>query len=105
MPDQKKQGCRSTLGECVAHVGRGECAHVEFDDGAAVRCEAVPQNTGPGRPVDTRLGGDGDSTVARAAEEVRVDRPAVRLRRGEPRDPWRGPLGQRVEHTASDEFA
>ena len=52
----------------------------------------------PGCPVDARLGGDGDAAVARAEEEVRVDPPAVGLRRGEARDPVRRLLGERVEH-------
>ena len=60
--------------------------------------EIVPQNAGPGRPVDARLGRHGDPAVARAEEEVGVDPPAAGLRRGEARDPFRWLFGERVEH-------
>lgn len=84
--------------ECVAHGRGGERAHVEFDDGAAAWGEVVPQYAGPGCPVDTRLGRHGDTGVARAQEEVRVDLPAAGLRRGEARDPVRRLIGERVEN-------
>jgi hypothetical protein len=71
----------SIVDELVAHGRGGERAHVEFDDGAAAWSEVVPQNAGPRCPVDTRLGCYGDSTAARAEEEVCVDLPAVGLRR------------------------
>jgi hypothetical protein len=90
--DQKKEGRRATVEEFVAHGRGGERTHVEFGDG-----EVVPQNAGAGRPVDTRLDSDGDSTVARAEEEVRVDPPTVGLRRGEARDPFGRQFGERVE--------
>jgi hypothetical protein len=73
-------------------------AHVEFEDAAAAWSEGVSQNAGRGSPVDTRLDCDSDATVARAHEEVRVDLPAVGLRRGEARDPFGGLIGERVEH-------
>src|SRR3954454_5357611 len=82
-----------------SHTARGsERAHVEFDDGAAAWSEVVPQNASARCPVDTRLGRDGDSAVARAQEEVRVGLPAVRLRRGEARHPFRWLFGERVEN-------
>src|SRR5262249_24335384 len=84
--------------EFVAHRRGGERAHVEFDDCAAAWSEVVPQNAGSRCPVDTRLGCYGDSTVARAQEEVYVDLPAVGLRRGEARDPFRWLFGEGVEN-------
>jgi len=96
--DQKKEGCRATVDQCVAHGRGGERAHVEFGDGAAACSEVVPQNAGSSCPVNTRLGCYGDATVARAEEEVRVDLPAAGLQRGEARDPLRRPFGERVEN-------
>jgi hypothetical protein len=98
MADQKEEGCRAIFDECVAHGRGGERAHVEFHDGAAAWSDVVPQNPGPRGPVDTRLGCYGDSTVARAEEEVCVGLPAVGLRRGEARDPFRWLIGERVEN-------
>jgi hypothetical protein len=95
---QQEEGRRALGDEFVAHRGGAERVHVEFDEGAAARSEVVPQNPGPGRPVDTRLGCYGDSAVARAEQEVRVDPPAVGLRRGEACDPFRGLFGERVEN-------
>ncbi len=97
-PTSRRRAVARLLDEFVAHGRGGERAHVEFDDGAAARSEVVPQNAGPGCPVDTRFGCYGDSTVARAEEEVRVDLPAVGLRRGEARDPFRRLFGERVEN-------
>ena len=96
--DQKKEGCRAVVDEFVAHGRGGERAHVEFDDGAAAWSEVVPQDAGAGCPVDARLGCYGDSTVARTEEEVGVDLPAVGLRRGEARDPFRRLFGECVEN-------
>jgi hypothetical protein len=93
---QDKEGAGAIAGELVAHPGRGERAQVEFDDGAAARREVVPQNPGPGCPVEARLGCHGNSAMARAEQEVRVDLPAAGLRRGEPRDPVR--IGGGVPH-------
>ncbi len=91
--DQEQKGGRATVDELVAH-GRD----VEFDDGSAAWSDVVPQDARPRGPIDTRLGCQRDSTVARAEEEVCVDLPAVGLGRGEARDPFRRLLGERVEH-------
>lgn len=86
-------------GERVAHRRGGRVAHVDVDDGAAVRREVVTQDAGARRPVDAaRVDGHGDAAVARGEEMVRVDPPAVGLRRGEARDPRRRLFGERVEH-------
>ncbi|KQV14570.1 hypothetical protein ASC99_30920 [Kitasatospora sp. Root107] len=98
LADQQEEGGRALLDECVAHGRGGEFAHVEFDHGAAACAEVLPQDAGPGGPVDARLGCHGDPTVARAVQEVRVDPPAAGLRRGEPGDPFRRLVGERVEH-------
>lgn len=84
--------------EGVAQGLGGEVVRVEFDDGAAAGSDVVPQDAGPGRPVDARLGRHGDPVPAGAEEEVRVDPPAAGLGRGQPRDPLRRLLGERVEH-------
>lgn len=84
--------------ECVAHGRGGERPRIEFDDGAAAWSEVVPQDADPRGPVDARFGRHGDPAVARVEEEVRVDPPAVGLRRGEARDPLRRLFGQRVEN-------
>ena len=96
--DQKKKRRRAMLDELVARRRRVERPHVEFDDRAAAWREVVPQNAGASGPVDTGLGCQEDSTVARAEEEVRVELPAARLRRRQARDPFRRPFGERVEN-------
>ena len=96
--DQEQERCRAVVDEPIADARGVERAHVQFDHGAAARSEVVAQDAGPRGPVDARLGGHGDATVARAEEEVRVDPPAAGLRRGKARDPVRRLLGERVEH-------
>jgi hypothetical protein len=96
--DQKKESCRAIVDELVAQRRGGERAHVEFDDSAAAWSEVLPQNVGSRCPVDTRPSCYGYSTVARAEEELCVDQPAVGLRRGEARDPFRRLFGERVEN-------
>ena len=96
--DQKKEGCRAIVDEFVAHRRERERAHIEFDDGAAARSKIVPQNAGSRCPIDTLIDCYGNSTVARAEEEVCVDLPAVGLRRGEARDPFRWLFGERVKN-------
>src|SRR5215212_6225505 len=98
LADQKQEGRRASVDEFVARRRGGERAHVELEDGAAAGSERVPQNAGPRGPVDARLGCYGDSTVARAEEEVCVDLPAAGLGRGEARDPFRWLFGERVEN-------
>ncbi|CAM5672817.1 hypothetical protein STENM327S_05404 [Streptomyces tendae] len=95
---QHEQGGRASVDECVAQGRGGRLPHVDVDDGAAAWSEAVAQDAGAGRPVEARLGGDGDAAVAGGEEEVREGPPAVGLRRGETRDPGRRLFGERVEH-------
>ena len=86
MADQRRRRAVARWSMSSSHTAvGGEPAHVQFDDGAAAWNEVVPQHSDPRRPVDTRPGCYGDSTVARAQEEVSVDLPAVGLCRGEAR--------------------
>lgn len=95
---QKKEGRRAMVDEFVAHRRRSERAQVEFEHGAAAWSEILPQNARPGCPIDTRLDGYGDSAMARTEQEVCVDPPAMGLRRGQARDPFRRLFGERIEY-------
>jgi hypothetical protein len=95
---QKKYGGRAMVDEFVAHGRTVNRALVEFDERAPVSGEMVPQNADPRCPVHARRGSNGDSTMARAQEEVRVDPPAMGLHRGKARDPFRWLFGEGVKH-------
>lgn len=95
---QEQERGRAVGGQLLADALGGEGAQVEFDEGAAARRDPVPEDAGPGGPVDARVGRHGDPAVARAEKEVGVDGPPVRLCRGDAGDPFGRPVGERVEH-------
>ena len=85
------------LSTSSSHTAVGASARTSSSMTVPPRERGGPADAAP-CPVDARLGGHGDTTVARAEEEVRVDLPAAGLRRGEARDPLRWLFGERVEN-------
>ena len=96
MADQEKERRRATVGEFVAEGRGGERAHVELDDGAAAGSEVVTQRAPDAQYTPGSAATEIDDGPPRGG--IGVDLPAVGLRRGEARDPFRSLFGERVEN-------
>jgi hypothetical protein len=98
MADQEQQGRGALPGKLVTERGKRERVHLELDDAAATQHHAVLQDTRSGGPVDARHGCHGDPPMAGIEQEVGIEPPAARLRRGDARDPIRRLLGEPIEN-------